>query len=164
MKTQKIIALLLLFAICIICFCACNPGQFQSYYKFPAMQKYSLEDVYNAAKEKYNLVNFVYEVGIEWHFEQGKIGTTFGLPFELVNANNVDVAINSFAGENGNYDTQMENVYFACYINIAQDVNGDYKFVFYNTNIIYDENIADTIGMSDYTSEISPEKYFQNAK
>ncbi len=160
MKTQKIIALLLLFAICIICFCACNPGYRQEYFDFPNNKEYSIEEVRVAALEKYNLTRFVYDNNPEWQFLEGKVGTTSNLPFALINPDNVDVAINSFAGRDADYNYQMDNMYFACYINIAEDANGNYKFVFYNTHILRTEKIEDTIGTCDYTSDIPPEYFF----
>lgn len=62
----------------------------------------------------------------------------------------------AFAGKNGNHDVQGQYSRFLCCIALGRCADGTLKFVYYNTNINKDAEIADTIGASDYTFDVSP--------
>lgn len=129
----------------------------------PDMVKYSKEEVLNVAKEKYDITEWVYTnssiSGTAQYDENGAFKLKFSsyeYSKDLVNGDNIEKAFTSFAGVNGNYELQKQYSDFLCRVAIGKCSDNSYKFVYYNTNINKDEIIADTIGASDYTLEVTP--------
>ncbi len=154
------ILLVLFMSIFLLFGCDIDPGKEDHYIYYPNMCEYTFDEVLATAMEKYNLEYFVYDINPEWCFPKGSHGLISSLPFDIVNDDNLEVAINSFAGKNAGYQYQMMHSNFACYINIAKDYNGNYLFVLYNTNIHRDALLEHTIGACLYTSDIPPEEFF----
>lgn len=132
--------------------------------KFPDMVEYSEQEVLEVAKEKYNIQKFYY-TGLEVRKSYNPVdGFSYdnydclGIFNNIKNPDNIEKALTSFAGKNGGHDIQGMYRYFACYIALCEDGNGDTKFVYYNTNINKNEQIADTIGSSDYPYDLHPSK------
>ena len=101
---------------------------------------YDKQEVLEIAKEKYQIGKF-YFINYELYHE---------IPFEVNNSNNYEMAITSFVGVNGGHDIQGMYANFICYLAYGIDDNGNHKFIYYNTNLDKNEEIADTIGASDY--------------
>lgn len=129
----------------------------------PDMVEYSKEEILNVAKEKYDVTEWVYSnssiSGTAQYDENGAFKLNFSsyeYSKDFVNGDNIEKAFTSFAGVNGNYETQKRYSDFLCRVAIGKCSDNTYKFVYYNTNINKNEKIADTIGASDYTLEVSP--------
>lgn len=129
----------------------------------PDMVEYRSDEVLSVAKEKYGIVEWIFtdteihgdarydsegDFCLEFYTEQ------FGT--EFVNSDNIEVAMQAFAGKNGNHDIQGRYYNFLCCIALGKCADGSLKFVYYNTNIHKDAKIADTVGASDYIFEVSP--------
>ncbi len=132
--------------------------------KFPDMVEYSEEEVLEVAKEKYNIKRFYY-TGVRVNkkdYEKEEFSydnfDCCGILNNLVNPNNVEVALTSFAGKNGGHDIQGMFRYFACYVALGIDEDNNAKFIYYNTNINKNKKIEDTIGSSDYPYDLHPSK------
>ena len=97
-------------------------------------------EVLEIAKEKYQIEKF--------YFTDYRIN--HDIPFVINNSNNYKKAITSFAGVNGGHDIQGMYKNFICYLAYGIDVNGNHKFIYYNTNLDKNDEIIDTIGASDY--------------
>lgn len=121
------------------------------------------EDVLLVAKEKYSINKWIY-TGYEI---RGKVtideDSLFSLKFyeeryntNFVNGDNIEAALTSFAGVNGGHDVQGRFSNFLCYVALGETLDGDLKFVYYNTNIKRTSKIVDTIGSSDYVFEVKP--------
>ena len=130
----------------------------------PDMVAYTEREVLDVAKEKYGVTDWIF-TGTEMRgeasydangvftltfYDDGQFGT------EFVGGDNVEAAMQAFAGKNGNHDIQGRYSRFLCYIALGTCADGSLKFVYYNTNIHKDAQIADTIGASDYTFEVLP--------
>ena len=133
--------------------------------RFPDMVEYSEEEVLAVAKEKYGIVEWILTGGaIQGELTQSEDGSfsfstyrddaQFG--FDFANGDNLVAALSAFAGKNGGHDIQGMYADFICYVAIGGTVDGEVKYVYYNTNINKSTAIADTIGASDYTFEVLP--------
>lgn len=132
--------------------------------RYPDMVEYSEQEVLEVAKEKYNIKKFYY-TGLEVRKSYNPVDEfsydnydCLGIFNNIKNPNNLEISLTSFAGKNGGHDIQGMYANFACYIALGEDVNGDVKFIYYNTNIDKNKTIADTIGSSDYPYDLHPSK------
>ncbi len=132
---------------------------------YPDMVEYTSEEVLSVAQEKYQIKKWLFNSQYESIYgetnyrDDGTLEiTSFNTQFStnFVNGDNIDVALTSFAGKNGGHDIQGSYRYFLCYVALGEREDGSLKFIYYNTNIHKDATIADTIGASDYTFEVSP--------
>lgn len=133
------------------------------------MVEYTEDKILEVAKNKYGIDEWIF-TGTEIHgkawydvegafnleFSYGPHSNQFGTDF--VNGDNIEAAMQAFAGKNGNHDVQGRYSHFLCCIALGRCADGSLKFVYYNTNIHKDAEISDTIGASDYTFEVSPEE------
>ena len=132
----------------------------------PDMVEYTEGEILEVAKEKYGVTEWIF-TGTEImgeatydaegafcleFYDDGKFAT------EFVNGDNTEAAMQAFAGKNGNHDIQGRYSIFLCYIALGKCADGSMKFVYYNTNIHKDAEIADTIAASDYTFDVSPDE------
>lgn len=130
--------------------------------KFPDMVEYTEQQVLEVVKEKYNIQKFYYtsqEVRKSYNPIDGFSYDNYdclGIFNNIKNPDNLEKALTSFAGKNGGHDIQGMYRYFACYIALGEDANGNAKFIYYNTNINKNEQIAETIGSSDYPYDLHP--------
>ena len=135
----------------------------------PDMVEYTEGEILDVAKEKFGVTEWIFtgtEIkGKAWYDAEG----IFNLEFygsshsdqfntKFVNGDNIEAAMQAFAGKNGNHDIQGRYSIFLCYIALGKCADGSMKFVYYNTNIHKDAEIADTIGASDYTFEVLPDE------
>ena len=130
----------------------------------PDMVEYTENEILVVAKDKYGVTEWIF-TGIEilgktWYDAEGDFCLEFyadgQFSTEFVNGDNTDVAMQAFAGKNGNHDIQGRYSHFLCLVALGKRADGSMKFVYYNTNIHKDAKIADTIGASDYTLEVLP--------
>lgn len=130
----------------------------------PDMVEYTEKEVLEVAKNKYGVTEWIF-TGTEMRGEASYDAEgAFNLEFyddgqfsaEFTNGDNIESAMQAFAGKNGNHDIQGRYSRFLCYIALGECADGSLKFVYYNTNIHKDAEIADTIGASDYIFEVSP--------
>ena len=131
---------------------------------YPDMVEYTEAEVLEVAKEKYQIVRWVFTseeiMGDASYDEEGEFCLTFfdegRFSTEPTGGDNIEAAFTSFAGKNGNHDIQGRYSIFLCYVALGKCADGSLKFVYYNINIHKDAKIADTIGASDYTPEVLP--------
>ena len=131
--------------------------------KYPDMVEYTQTQILEVAKEKYSITEWIYidsELrGRTWYTDTGafKIEThDIQYSGNLVNGDNTEKALTAFAGKNGRHDVQGLYGNFLCYVSLGKCADDTLKFIYYNTNIHKDAEIADTIGASDYTLEVLP--------
>lgn len=131
----------------------------------PDMVEYSFEEVLDSAKEKYQVKRWIFQdkyQNITGEFIKKEDGTfeivDYSLQFatKFTNGDNIENAFTAFAGKNGGHDVQGTYSHFLCYIALAECEDGSLKYIYYNTNIHKSKQLADTIGASDYTFEVSP--------
>ena len=126
------------------------------------MIEYSEEEVLLKAQEKYNISEWLF-TGIELrgatsYDENGNFKVIYyGDQFspEFINGDNIEVAMTSFAGKNGNHDIQGMYSSFLAYVALGK-TDDSLKFIYYNTNLNKNVQIIDTIGSSDYIYEVLP--------
>ena len=158
---KKIIALLL---IVLTTFTLSSCFLFGDVTTHPDMVEYTEKEILEVAKDKYGVTEWIFtgtEIRGKAWFDADN---TFKLEFyddgqfstEFVNGDNIEAAMQAFAGKNGNHDIQGMYSRFLCYIALGECADGSLKFVYYNTNIHKDAEISDTVGASDYTFEVSP--------
>lgn len=131
--------------------------------KYPDMVEYTEEEVLGVAKEKYNVTEWIFKgVGIKGEAAYNNEGN-FKVDFydiqfstNFVNGDNTEAAMTAFAGKNGGHDVQGHFSNFLCYVALGECADGSLKFVYYNTNIHKNAEIADTVGASDYSLEVLP--------
>ena len=130
----------------------------------PNMVEYTENEVLAVAKEKYGITEWIFTgteiLGKTWYdgedvfcllfYNDGQFDT------EFVGGDNIEASMQAFAGKNGNHDIQGMYSAFLCYVALGKCTDGSLKFVYYNTNIHKDAEIADTIGASDYIFEVLP--------
>ena len=156
---------LFLFVILILLFSFCSCFLFGHATTHPDMVEYREEEVLELAKDKYGITEWLF-TGTELRGEAAYDAEgSFCLDFyddrfstELVGGDNIESAMQAFAGKNGNHDIQGMYSRFLCCIALGKCEDGSLKFVYYNTNIHKDAEIADTIGASDYVFDVSPEE------
>ncbi len=131
--------------------------------KFPDMVEYTEEEILEAAKQKYGVAEWIFTdaeiMGEALYDAEGAFKLTFyneQFSTEFLNGHNVAVAMQAFAGKNGDHDIQGRFAHFLCYVALGKCTDGSLKFIYYNTNIHKDAKISDTIGASDYTFEVLP--------
>ena len=130
----------------------------------PDMVEYTEDEILDVAKEKYSITEWIFTgteiTGKTWYDSEGDFCLKFyndgQFGTEFVNGDNIEAAMQAFAGKNGNHDIQGRYSIFLCYVALGECADGSMKFVYYNTNIQKDAKIADTIGASDYTFEVLP--------
>ena len=129
----------------------------------PDMVEYTEDEILEVAKDKYGVTEWIFTdltlKGEAWYDAEGVFkvetyGTQFGVNF--ANGDNTEAAMTAFAGKNGGHDIQGKYSIFLCYVALAECSDGSLKFIYYNTNIHKDADIADTIGASDYIYEVLP--------
>ena len=158
---KKILALLL---IVLTTFTLSSCFLFGDVTTHPDMVEYTEKEVLEVAGKKYGITEWIFTgeelLGKDWYdaegvfllefYDDGRFGT------EFVNGDNIEAAMQAFAGKNGNHDVQGRYSHFLCCIALGECADGSMKFVYYNTNIHKDAEIADTIGASDYFFDVSP--------
>lgn len=132
----------------------------------PDMVEYTEEEILEVAKEKYGITDWIFN-GIDIQgkalydadgafqltfYNDGQFGT------EFVNGDNIEAAMQAFAGKNGGSHIQGMFSHFLCYVALGKCADGSLKFVYYNTNIHKDAAIASTVGASDYVFEVLPDE------
>ena len=130
----------------------------------PDMVEYTESEILEVAKEKYGVTEWIFTgteiLGKAWYDVEGALCLEFyndgQFSTEFVNGDNIEVAMQAFAGKNGNHDIQGRYSHFLCCIALGKCADGSMKFVYYNTNIHKDAKTADTIGASDYIFDVSP--------
>ena len=133
----------------------------------PDMVEYTEEEILEVAKEKYGMIKWIFtstEIMGEASYDAEGVFTLdfYGSPYsdqfstKFINGDNTEAAMQAFAGKNGGHDVQGRYSHFLCYVALGECADGSLKFVYYNTNIHKDAEIADTIGASDYTFEVLP--------
>lgn len=129
----------------------------------PDMVEYTEEEILEVAKDKYGITEWIFtgtEIrGEAWYDAEGVFKLKFYeeyLSTDFTNGNNIEAAMQAFAGKNGGHDIQGMYSHFLCCVALGECADGSLKFVYYNTNIHKDAKIADTIGASDYTFEVLP--------
>ena len=129
----------------------------------PDMVEYTESEVLEVAKGKYGITKWIFTgteiMGKARYDDAGAFSLTFyddqfGTAF--VNGDNIEAAMQAFAGKNGGHDIQGRYSHFLCLVALGECADGSLKFVYYNTNIHKNAEIADTIGASDYTFEVLP--------
>ena len=158
---KKIIALLL---IVLTTFMLSSCFLFGDVITHSDMVEYTEDEILEVAKEKYGVTEWIF-TGVEIRgkasydengvfnlvfYNDGQFGT------EFTNGDNIEAAMQAFAGKNGGHDIQGMYSHFLCNIALGECADGSLKFVYYNTNIHKDATIADTVGASDYTFEVLP--------
>ena len=130
----------------------------------PDMVEYTEDEILDVAKEKYSITEWIFTgteiTGKTWYDSEGDFCLKFyndgQFGTEFMNGDNIEAAMQAFAGKNGNHDIQGRYSIFLCYVALGECADGSMKFVYYNTNIHKDAEIADTIGASAYTFDVSP--------
>ncbi|MBQ5661661.1 MAG: hypothetical protein IIV17_01330, partial [Clostridia bacterium] len=132
----------------------------------PDMVEYTENEILEVAKEKYGITDWIFN-GIDIQgkalydadgafrltfYNDGQFGT------EFVNGDNIEAAMQAFAGKNGGSHIQGMFSHFLCYVALGKCADGSLKFVYYNTNIHKDAAIASTVGVSDYVFEVLPDE------
>ena len=153
--------MVLLFPILLITFTFSSCFLFGKTTTYPDMVEYAEDEVLLIAQEKYGITEWVFtgeEIhGEAWYDAEGGFCLEEDFVTDFVNADNVEHAMTAFAGKNGGHDIQGRYRYFLCYVALGKGADGSLRFVYYNTNIHKDAEIAATIGASDYALELSPE-------
>ena len=157
---KKLFAMLLVFLTASVLSSCFLFGDFTTH---PDMVEYTEDEILKVAKEKYGITEWIFtgtEIRGEARYDAEK---AFCLKFyedqfstEFVGGDNIEAAMQAFAGKNGNHDIQGMYSRFLCCIALGKRTDGSLKFVYYNTNIHKDAEIADTIGASDYTFDVLP--------
>ena len=158
---KKIVALLL---IVLTTFTLSSCFLFGDVTTHPDMVEYTENEILEVAKDKYSVTEWIFNgteiMGKASYDAEGAFCLEFyndgQFSTEFVNGDNIEAAMQAFAGKNGNHDIQGRYSIFLCYIALGKCADGSMKFVYYNTNIHKDAEIADTIGASDYTFDVSP--------
>ena len=158
---KKIIALLL---IVLTTFTLSSCFLFGDFTTHPDMVEYTEKEILEVAKDKYGVTEWIFTgteiTGKASYDAEGAFCLEFyddgQFSTEFVNGDNTEAAMQAFAGKNGNHDIQGRYSIFLCYIALGKCADGSMKFVYYNTNIHKDAEIADTIGASDYIFDVSP--------
>lgn len=156
-------ALLLSVIIATVLLSLCSCFFFGDVTTHPDMVEYTEEEILNVAKDKYGITEWIF-TATELHGEAGyDADGSFKLKFyeadfgtEFAGGDNIEAAMQAFAGKNGNHDVQGRYSRFLCCVALGRCADGSLKFAYYNTNIHKNAKIADTIGASDYTFEVSP--------
>ena len=124
------------------------------------MVEYTEDEVLGVAKDKYSVTEWIFtdaEIhGEAWYDAEGAFCLEEDFVTDFVNGDNIENAMTAFAGKNGGHDIQGRYRYFLCYVALGECTDGYLKFVYYNTNVHKDAELADTIGASDYALEVSP--------
>lgn len=160
-------SLLLALTLCLLLPLLCSCFLFAQGTTHPDMVEYTEEEILEVAKEKYGVTEWIFtgtEIMGEVSYDTEGVftlefyGSLYSNQFstEFVNGDNIEAAMQAFAGKNGGSHIQGMFSHFLCYIALGECANGSLKFVYYNTNIHKDAEIADTIGASDYTFEVLP--------
>lgn len=128
----------------------------------PDMVEYSKEQILDVAKNKYNVEEWIFD-NVELVGKVQNDGTNFKVELcsdkfssQFVDGDNIENALQAFAGKNGNHDVQGKYSIFLCFVALGKCADGSLKYVYYNMNIHKDAVIADTIGASAYTFDVSP--------
>ncbi len=158
---MKKITMLALAIICLLALSSCF--LFGRTTTYPDMVEYTEDEVLEVAKDKYGITEWIF-TGTALHGEaRYDDAGAFSLKFyneqfsaEFTNGSNIEKAMTAFAGKNGGHDIQGRFSHFLCYAALGECADGSLKFVYYNTNIHKDAEIADTIGASDYILEVLP--------
>ena len=158
---KKILALLL---IVLTTFTLSSCFLFGDFTTHPDMVEYTENEILEVAKDKYGVTGWIFTgteiMGKAWYDAEGAFCLEFyndgQFSTEFVNGDNIEEAMQAFAGKNGNHDIQGRYSHFLCLVALGECADGSLKFVYYNTNIHKDAKIADTIGASDYTFEVLP--------
>ena len=136
------------------------PGMVTTY---PDMVEYTEDEVLAVAKEKYTVTEWIFTDAVirgeAWYDAEGVFKLEFDeerFSTEFAGGDNIENAMTAFAGKNGGHDIQVRYKYFLCYVALGKCADGSLKFVYYNTNVHKDAELADTIGASDYTLKVSP--------
>ncbi len=130
----------------------------------PDMVEYTEEEVLSVAEDKYSITEWIITgtelVGKASYDAEGAFCLEFyddgQFSTDFVGGDNIEAAMQAFAGKNGNHDIQGRYSNFLCLIALGKCADGSIKYVYYNTNIRKDAEIADTIGASDYTFDVLP--------
>ena len=126
----------------------------------PDMVEYTEEEILEVAKNKYGVTEWIFTgKGIHggfWYDAEGTFCLEEDFGTDFVNGDNIENAMTAFAGKNGGHDIQGKYRYFLSYVALGKCDDGSMKFVYYNTNIHKDAEIADTIGTSDYALDVLP--------
>ena len=163
---KKILALLL---IVLTTFTLSSCFLFGDFTTHPDMVEYTENEILEVAKDKYGVTEWIFtgtEIKGEATYDAEGIftlefyGSSYSDQFstEFVNGDNIEAAMQAFAGKNGNHDIQGRYSIFLCYIALGKCADGSLKFVYYNTNIHKDAAIASTVGASDYVFEVLPDE------
>lgn len=156
---KRLLTVVILFTLCLT-ITSC----FGTITRFPDMVEYEEQEILEVAKEKYNIKSFYYtslrvdkshNASDEFSYNNYECQGIFN---NIKNPDNLEKALTSFAGKNGGHDIQGRYALFACYVALGIDNNNNAKFIYYNTNINKNENIANTIGSSDYPYVLHPSK------
>ena len=160
---KKIIALLL---IVLTTFTLSSCFLFGGVTTHPDMVEYTENEILEVAKEKYGITDWIFTgteiMGKASYDADGAFQLTFyndgQFGTELVNGDNIEAAMQAFAGKNGGSHIQGMFSHFLCYVALGKCADGSLKFVYYNTNIHKDAAIASTVGASDYVFEVLPDE------
>ncbi len=130
---------------------------------YPDMVEYTEDEVLEVAKSKYGITEWLFTDlrldgqvlnDSDGNFKVEAYGTQFDVDFP--GGDNIEAAMTAFAGKNGGHDIQGRYRYFLSYVALGECSDGSLKFVYYNTNIHKDAEIADTIGAGDYVFDVLP--------
>lgn len=160
---KKIIALLI---IVLTTFTLSSCFLFGEVTTHPDMVEYTEEEILEVAKEKYGITDWIFNgidiQGQALYDADGAFRLTFyndgQFDAEFVNGDNIEAAMQAFAGKNGGSHIQGMFSHFLCYVALGKCADGSLKFVYYNTNIHEDAAIASTVGASDYVFEVLPDE------
>lgn len=129
---------------------------------YPDMVEYTAEQILDVAKNKYNIEEWIFD-GVELKGEAKNDGSNFQVELhtdrfgsQFVDGDNIENALQAFAGKNGNNYVQAKYSTFLCFVTLGKCADNSLKYVYYNVNIHKNAVIADTIGASKYVFDVSP--------
>ena len=124
--------------------------------KYPNMVEYSEDYVLDIAKSKYDISEFIVK-GLKLHgvYESQENNTIYE-SIKLIDSENLESAMTSFAGVEGGNHIQAEFHNFLSYYAIAKTNNDEVLFIYYNLNLDKKAPIYHMLGSSKYPYDVLP--------
>lgn len=124
--------------------------------KYPNMVEYSEDYVLDIAESKYDISEFIVK-GLKLHgvYESQKNNTIYE-SIKLIDPENLESAMTSFAGVEGGKPIQAEFHNFLSYYAIAKTNNDEVLFIYYNLNLDKKAPIYHILASSKYPYDVLP--------
>lgn len=130
--------------------------------KYPNMVEYNEDYVLDIAKSKYDISEFII-TGLKLHGQyESQENNTIYESIKLIDSENLESAMKSFAGVEGGKHIQAEFHNFLSYYAIAKTNNDEVLFIYYNLNLDKKAPIYHMLGSSKYPYDVLPTEVSKN--